>query len=287
MNSGPVPPPKPLVRHAVPIYFGFVFLISWGGGFLILGPDGYPPSASEFEHLGALLYVPMMAGPCVAGVLMTGLVAGRPGLYELFARLTRWRVGARWYAVALLPALAMVSAALLLSLVSPVFRPAFLDAGDQAARLLAALGPALLVGVFEEIGWTGFAVPRLRVRRSIFVTGLLVGFMWGAWHLPLFQEADSFSGALPLTVLLARLFSWLPAFRILLVWAHHRTQSLPVVMLMHASVSFVAITLAPEGLTGGPLLVSLLALATVMWLAAVLVGAEDRVRSANGRMPTA
>jgi membrane protease YdiL (CAAX protease family) len=78
--------------------------------------------------------------------------------------------------------------------------------------------------------------------------------------------------------LLTRLFSWLPPFRVLLVWVHDRTQSLPVVMLMHAAVSFVTVTVRPEGLTGTRLQTSLLVLLATMWLLLAAVGAANRWR---------
>ena len=133
------------------------------------------------------MYAAILAGPCVAGILVTGIVDGRPGLRDLLARLRRWHVG-------------------------------WTDAHDKSGILSGALGPALLVGSVEEIGWTGFAVHHLRSRHSILVTGLILGVVWGAWHFPRFWQADSFSGALPLVILLTMLFSWLPPFRVLLVW---------------------------------------------------------------------
>lgn len=263
-------------RHSILIYFVLVFVISWGGGFLVVGPEGIPLRSEEFENLGVQLYVTTLLGPCMAGILMTGIVNGRSGLRQLLARLRRWRVGWRWYAFALLPALVMAAASLLLSLVSSNFRPALLDSDDKAGLLMAALVPALLVGSFEEIGWTGFAVPHLRTRHSIFATGIAVGVVWGAWHFPLFWELNSFSAVFPFVILLTRLFSWLPPFRVLLVWIHDRTQALPVVMFTHALVSFVSIALSPETLTGGRLLTSLLVSAGTMWLILVTVCAANR-----------
>jgi membrane protease YdiL (CAAX protease family) len=263
-------------RHAVLIYFALVFVMSGGGILLIVGPGGFPLKAEEFASFGPLLYAAILAGPCVAGILLTGIVDGRPGLGHFLARLRRWRVGWTWSAVALLPALVMTAAALLLSLVSSDFRPAILDSDDKADVLLRALGPALVVGSLEEIGWTGFAVPHLRSRHSIRTTGLRIGLVWGAWHFPLFWQPDSFSGALPFVILLTMLFSWLPPFRVLLVWLHDRTQSLPVVMLMHAAVSFVTLTVRPEGLTGVRLLASLLVSPATMWLLLSAVGVANR-----------
>lgn len=265
-------------RHAVLLYFALVFVISGGGILLLVGPGGFPLNAERFASFGPLMYAAILAGPCVAGILVTGLVDGRPGFRDLLARLRRWHVGWTWYAVALLPALVMTAMALLAPLISSELRPAILDAHDKSGILLGALGPALLVGFFEEVGWTGFAVPHLRSRHSILVTGLIVGVVWGAWHFPLFWQPDSFSGALPLVILLTMLFSWLPPFRVLLVWVHDRTQSLPVVMLMHAAVSFVTLTVRPQGLTGTRLLTSLLVSPASMWLLLAAVGVANRWR---------
>jgi membrane protease YdiL (CAAX protease family) len=273
-------------RHAVPIYFALVFVISGGGILLIVGPGGFPLNAEQFASFGPLLYAPILAGPCLAGILLTGVVDGWPGIRDLLARLRRWRVGWTWYAVALLPALAMTAAALLLSLVSSDFRPAILDSNEKLSILLGALGPAILVGSLEEIGWTGFAVPHMRSRQSILVTGLVIGVLWGLWHFPLFWQPDSFSGALPLVILLTMLFSWLPPFRVLLVWVHDRTLSLPVVMLMHAAVSFVTLTVRPEGLTGTRLLASLLVPPATMWLLLAAVGAANHWQLSRQGLPT-
>ena len=94
-------------RHAMLIYFALVFVLSGGSILLIVGPEGFPLNAEEFASFGLLLYAAILAGPCVAGVLMTAIVDGRPGLRHFFARLRRWRVGWTWYAIALLPALQM------------------------------------------------------------------------------------------------------------------------------------------------------------------------------------
>jgi hypothetical protein len=93
-----------------------------------------------------------------------------------------------------------------------------------------------------------------------------------------------------LPALLTMLFSWLPPFRALLVWVHERTQSLPVVLLLHAAVSFVTLTVRPQGLTGTRLLYSGRATACVSktcWAALfVIVGAtSSRVPSGEPDCP--
>jgi membrane protease YdiL (CAAX protease family) len=142
---------------------------------------------------------------------------------------------------------------------------------NKAPLLLSGLAAGLIVGIFEELGWTGFAIPRMRRRYGVLSTGLLVGVLWGAWHFIMFWEPGSFSGALPLAVLLVRLFSWLPAYRLLMVWVYDRTGSLLVAMLMHASLVASQLILMPLPLSAVPLLISILAWAAALWIVVAMI----------------
>ena len=173
-----------ITKHPVATYFAITFAVSWGGLLLVIGgPRGIPGTPEQFETLLPFAVLAMLAGPSVAGIVLTGLVYGRAGFREVLSRLLMWRVGARWYAVALLTAPLVFTAVLLaLSLTSPVFLPGILTTSDKASLLLSGIAGALVVGFCEELGWTGFAVPRLRLRYGVFATGLIVGVLWGAWH---------------------------------------------------------------------------------------------------------
>lgn len=160
-------------RHAVLTYFTLTFAISWGGFVLVVGPGGFPGTKEQLETLFPSVVIAMLAGPSVAGILLTGLVDGRAGFRELLSRLLRWRVDAGWYAVALLPALLLPAVILFaLSLPSPIF-----TTDDKAAVLLSGI-TAGLTTVLEEIGWTGFAVPRLR---GCVTVPLRLGSSWASW----------------------------------------------------------------------------------------------------------
>ena len=267
---------KDLVRrHAVPIYFALTFAISWGAVLAVVGPHGIPIAADQAVVLG----MAVLLGPSAAGILLTGLASGRVGYRELVSRMLRWRVGARWYAVALLTAPLSTAVALLaLSLFSSDFVPSIVTSDDKVMSLVMGVVAGIMVGFFEELGWTGFAIPRLRLRSSVLTTGLVVGLLWGAWHFILFWESDSFSGVLPLALLLVRLFSWLPAYRVLMVWVHDRTESLLVVMLLHVSLVATLLTMDPS-LAGGSLLIFILARAAVLWMlaGAVTMAADGRL----------
>jgi membrane protease YdiL (CAAX protease family) len=278
-------------RHAVPTYLVLTFAISWGGILLLtggLGPMFGADWRSDPRFMFALLASPVAAA--VAGLALTGLTAGRAGYRELLARLLRWRVGARWYAFALLlaPLWTLAVAVLLaLSLRSPEFLPEIFTAQDPVGLLLPGIVTGLWVGFFEELGWTGFAIPRLRLRHAILATGLLVGVVWGAWHFPAFRESGSFAGALPLTVLMVKLFAWLPAYRVLMVWVYDRTDSLLVPALMHMSLTATTMILALPVLSDAQTLTNGLVGAGALWAVVAAVAAANRGRLARHRIVAA
>jgi membrane protease YdiL (CAAX protease family) len=187
-------------RHPVLIYYVMVFAISVGGGLVAMAPGGLPATSAHAAALFPIAFLILCLGPVVSGLLMTSLLAGKAGLHELLARLAPWRVGLRWHAVARLTiALLMTAIYLPLSRISPVFVPQIVAAGggspllsgfgvaanDKAALVLVGLVAGVLFGFLEELGWTGFAVPLLKRSRGILATGLIVGFLWAAWHVPI------------------------------------------------------------------------------------------------------
>jgi len=261
-------------RHSLLIYFTLTFIISWGAVLILAGPNGIPVADDQAVVLGMAL----LLGPGVAGILLTGLTSGRDGFRKLLSHLLRWRVSASWYAVALLTApLSTVVVLLVLLLFSPEFTPSILISDEKASLILIGLVAGLMVGFFEEVGWTGFATTQMRLRKSILATGLIIGLLWGAWHFIMFWENDSFSGAFQLAILLARLFSWLPAYRILMVWVYDHTESLLVVMLMHVSLVATLAIIEPT-LSGVGLLAFILVRAAVLWtIVAAVTSARRRI----------
>jgi uncharacterized protein len=267
-------------RHPVLSYYAMVFAISWGAILLVvgLGAGGIPAAKEQVGALMPFMLLALFAGPSVAGLVMTGLVYGRAGFRTLLTMMTRWRVGARWYAVALLTAPLLVTATLLaLSLTSPEFLPSIFTSGEKVTLVLFGIGWGLVGGgLLEELGWTGFAVPTLlRKRRGVLATGLFVGVLWGAWHfLITFWASGTSSGALSLAGFLPAVLFYvgsLPAYRVLMVWVYDRSgESMLLAMLMHASFSASMLIQQPLGLALVPGLAWNLVLAAALW---VVVGA--------------
>ena len=277
-------------RHPESAYFGVTFAISWGAALLAIGSKGgmqgtTPTSDPRFAYAVAA----MLAGPSVAGVVLTALTTGRAGLRDFLDRLLTWRVPARWYLVALLTApAAMLTTLVALSLISADFRPGIVMSGQQTSLVLVSLAVGLSAGVFEELGWTGFATPTVRRRRGIIATGLIVGICWSAWHLlPNIWSSRAAAGELPMSVYLAAttfgvFVGYLTAFRLLMVWVYEHTRSLLVAILMHVSLTASLLTLNPLDIAGTHLQIFSFALAGIVWLVAAIVTVDRSRHRASG-----
>jgi membrane protease YdiL (CAAX protease family) len=229
-----------------------------------------------------LVALALMAGPSLTSLLLTGLLSGGVGLGEFGSWLLRWRVGARWYAFALLTAPLLMTAILFaLSLLSPEFLPRIVTTDNKASLLLLAIATMLIGGFLEELGWTGFAIPRLKRCHGVFATGLIVGVLWGAWHfLVNFWCSGGISGGLPLALFVPLYFfagvAQRTAYRVLMVWVYDRTESLLVATLMHGSLIASTMPILAPRTAGVAFLTWFLVLTAVLW---VVVGA---VVVANG-----
>lgn len=266
--------------HPVLSFYFLAFAISWGVLLLAvgLGPGGFSATPQQLQVALPYAVPAMLAGPGIAGLLLTGVLYGRAGFRDLITRLLKWRVGARWYAIALLTTPVLMTAILLgMSLISPMFLPRIFTTSDTASLLVLGLAVGLPTGIVEELGWTGFAIPRLRMRYAVLGTGVIVGMLWGAWHLPVnYWSSGVTSGEVSLAIwapawLVSTLVGQLTAFRVLMVWVYERTGgSLLVAILMHASLAaFTIVLIPPLAVTAN--LVSGFAFAVGLWLVVAAV----------------
>ena len=276
---------KALIKgHPLLSYFALAFAISWGAILLAvgLGPGGFSATPQQFKMAMPYAVPTMLLGPSVAGILMTGLLYGRAGFRELGSRLRRWRVGARWWAAALLIAPLVFAVVFLgLSLISPEFLPRIFITEDKVSLVLMGIAIGLPVGILEELGWTGFAIPRMRLRYGALTTGLFVGVLWQAWHLLQgYWSSGVTSGEISLalwlsTWLLGALVGYLVAFRVLMVWVYEHTGSLLVAMLMHTSLVAATFILFPP-LAVEANLISGFACAAGLWVVVVVLAVATR-----------
>lgn len=207
-------------------------------------------------------------GPSLAAIVLTAMDGGRTAIRGLFGGLLKWRVGVRWYLLALLsPAVLCFSAVALHVLL-----------GGAAPRLYSPvpwyLLPAyfLLVLLFvgpmtEEIGWRWYALPMLQAERSALSASLVLGSSWALWHLPLAWTGETSWPGLPFPLFALAIV----ALAILFTWAYNGTGgSLLIVLLFHAAINFT-LTLVPIQPTDSMPLRTCLIGVGLPWAAAIVV----------------
>lgn len=252
-------------RHPVGMYIYSVFLISWVGSLLVGGPIFLRGESMALEDILVVGMV-VLSGPFVAGLLMTYLVKGRPGLRDLFLRMIRWRVGGRWYAALLIFPILLLAVSLALSTwVSPELSPIFFTPGIMMG---------LLAGAIEEVGWMGFAYPMMRSRLGVLRTSLYLGFLHALWHIvPDFLGNYHALGEywLPYFIGFA---VFVVALRVLIVWVYENTGSLLLAQLMHASSTGFFAILIPTGIAPANWAIFVSVYAVVLSVVAALVVAR-------------
>jgi len=214
---------------------------------------------------------------------MNFLIDGKEGLRKLLSRFLRWRTEGRWYAIAIFTGPILVATLLFgLSLFNHEFLPGIITAKDKIGLMIFGVAWGVIGGgLFEETGWTGFAVPQLRKQYSILSTGLIVGILWGIWHFMIaFWASNYLAAADSWTMFVASFVAFyllaLPAYRVLLVLVYDRTGSLPVIMLMHAFLSASTLIFQPSS-SGEIAFVWNLMLGIILWIIIATIVTTNRL----------
>ena len=227
-------------RRPLTSYFLLAYGITWGGILCLLFVNDFIFANMALTQNVMIMFLLMILGPSMSSLFLHQYLQGRSGLGELWSRQKTWKIGLGWYAIALLtvPILAFGIFSFLSLIVDPVYEARFQPAG---------LGIGLIAGFIEEIGWTGFATPRLLKKYSVLKAGIILGLMWALWHM----MAD-FSGNISTMGwgwLASFLLFWLlplTAYRVLMTWVFSNTNSLFLAQLMHASYTGWLLTLSPQ-----------------------------------------
>lgn len=253
-------------RRPLACYFGLAYLISA----VALAVIGLPKlhGAASRPMTSLLMFPAMVVSVGLTGIVLTAVIGGREGLRALRSRFRR-AVERRWLAVLFIPPAAILAVLGGLSLaVSPRFTPQFFVFGIAAG---------VMAGFCEEIGWTGFAYPRMQARFGWLPAALLLGVLWGLWHLPV---VDSLGAASPhgryWPEFFAAFVAILVALRVLIAWTYVHTGSLRMAQLLHASsTGFLVIFGAPR-VTAAQEALWYFLYAAVLWAVVITVVAFQR-----------
>ncbi len=243
-------------KHPVTWFYALAFLISWLGWVpVVAGSHGVSP----FDHpvFQFLLILPTI-GPALAAIIVTRVRDGKTGIGLLLKPLLQWRVGVLWLGIAIVtPVLFFVGGKFVTQTLGLVAAPEL--QGNIAAMASSTFVMSLLSNPWEEVGWRGFALPRLQKSNNALIATLVVGVLWGLWHLPLFFWIGNPMSGYPF---LAWFISTV-AVSFVYTWLYNSTKgSLLVVTLFHILGNTFGVIISG---------VSITALAIVYCVAAVLI----------------
>ncbi len=237
-------------RHPLPTFFAATLGLGW---LLTIAAA----TLSSNPVLLPLIAIPVSFVPAVVAWLVLHVAGTTEERRRWRARVTRVRVGWQWYAIALL----VLPSAYLAGLAIATAGGAAFPFHVQALALLPIL---LLTNLGEEIGWRGYALPKLQDRMSPLSASLLLGAIWGAFHwVALAGNADA-----PIAYMAVSTIQLIAVSVIMTFVFNGSRESVPVVALMHAMYDTVAIGMAPLVETGVPLM-AFSATAIVTWLIAI------------------
>jgi uncharacterized protein len=255
-------------RHPILVFVALTFAISWA---IWWGMAAM--SLSIATSGGAVLNVVALSGPSITALVLSA-VLGAAAVRQLLDGFSISKASARWVGVALLLPQAMIIGAIGISIMAfgapaPVITTALVGVlATEFLRVLFLGGP-----LGEELGWRGFVLPRLQVGRTAFAASLLLGVIWGVWHVPLYfvpgtGQFETITGGASPAFAIGAFIIWTIGLSILFTWLFNETRgSLIVVILFHTSINVAAFVPAAVGSTGAASF--LYAIAT--WVVALVV----------------
>ena len=159
-----------LKRYPITTFFLIAYVISWTINIVL--------------DITQINFVPLKLvaefAPTFAALIVTAALYGSGGVRALLARVGKWRVGLRWYALVLIEPVAVQ----LLGFWGYTLLGGHVQFRSPGLGFLFILFLGLILSVGEEIGWRGFALPHLQSRMSMLGASLIIGILWGLWHTP-------------------------------------------------------------------------------------------------------
>ena len=249
-------------RHPIITFFVLTYALTWA----IESPLVFLTD-SVTDTQGLVLVILASNTPSAVAIVLTAMVLGRGALRKLLGRLLIWRVDLRWYLMVVIGPTALVLCAL-------TFNALFLGGPTLSFFGMPLLGAVVFLAFMtfpgsamgEEIGWRGYALPRLQAGRSALAASLILGAFWSLWHLPLWLTGAPSN---PLSLYPAFVIAII-ASSVIYTWVYNSTGgSLLLLVLLHATFNWpLTIFLVP---LGSQMTVPFLVYSGLMVVAAIMV----------------
>ena len=234
-----------IARHPIISFFTLAYALSWlawipyvlsRSGLGLLDFD-FPVVLGTTQLLGMLPGA--FLGPIFSAFLVTSVAHGRAGLKEWLGRFRRWRLKPVWY-VAVIGGVPLLLTGVGFLLAGTTHPTHALPLAALALYVPMLALQMITTGLAEEPGWRDFALPQLQPRFGALGANLILGPLWGCWHLPLFLTSWGGWPHVQVTDVVEFVLTAM-AISVAMTWVFNRTnQSLPLQMILHASINTYA-----------------------------------------------
>jgi len=177
--------------------------------------------------------------PSILAFVITAINHGKKGIYELFVKQTIKKTRFKWLLLSLVGIPIVGCLAVLTTLNFDISKFSL-----RTSQLMPQIIIIILIAFGEEYGWRGFLLPRLMNKFNLLYSSLILGLIWGFWHLPAYVIGVGVPLQMNFTVFLL----WVILGSLFIGWIYYYTKSVLTSILAHisANTAFNYLFILPE-----------------------------------------
>jgi len=212
--------------------------------------------------------------PTIVALVLTALSKGKSGLHDVFVQQTIQKTAFKWLLLSVIGFPVLASLAILTNLNFDISNFEL-----RTTQLLPQIIVIILIAIGEEYGWRGYLLPRLMKRFSVFYSSIILGLIWGFWHLPAYLIGTGTPEEMSFSLFIL----WVVLGTLFISWIYYYTRSVLTSILAHisANAAFNYLNILPE-FTGSTNTFWLFMLyLSVLMLAVYYTGRSDLMKNIN------
>jgi len=218
-------------RYQISLFFLLTFVLSWFPWYAGIAPEV------------------MTMGPSIAAFIIVIILGGKRWFVDFLRPFGRWRVNWRWWVIAIIGPAILYLVGLGVYLLMGGEAPPFIMIREEINLIPLYLVMVVLMPwngpVGEEFGWRGYALPKLQNKYGPLIASLVIGTIWGIWHLPSFFAPQGVIGAITATVGMVFIVPYTLgtiANSVFMTWLYNKSKASALIagIVWHAAINFWA-----------------------------------------------